>query len=97
MLVAIVVSPVEHEIARDAQARANGNPNDGQESEQECADENEMWHRTPAGGFCCTQLQHFDPSKSRTPYPLVVIPRHPKSRVDLLILLCPLQYRASPQ
>jgi hypothetical protein len=42
VLVAIVVSPVEDEVAGDAQARANGNPDDGQEGEQECAGENQM-------------------------------------------------------
>jgi hypothetical protein len=42
VLVAIVVSPVEHEVAGDAQARTDGNPDDGQKGQQECAGENKM-------------------------------------------------------
>jgi hypothetical protein len=47
MLVAFVVGPIEHEVTGDAQAGANGNPDDGQEGEQESAGENKMWHRPP--------------------------------------------------
>jgi hypothetical protein len=45
LLVGIVISPVEHEVARDAQARANGNPDDGKHGEHERAGEKEVCHR----------------------------------------------------
>jgi hypothetical protein len=47
--------------------------------------------------LCRNQLRHFRPSKFRALYPLVVIPWHPESLVNLLILLGSLQYCPGPQ
>jgi hypothetical protein len=47
LIAIVVVSPTEHEVAGNAQARADGNAHDGQKREQECAGENKTWHRAP--------------------------------------------------
>jgi len=67
LLIAIVVSSIEHEVARDAQARADGRRNDGQEGEQQHAGENKMWHRAPAGGCVAVNCVILRPASS-SPY-----------------------------
>jgi hypothetical protein len=70
LLVGIVISPVEHEVARDAQARANGNPDDGQQGEHERAGEKEVCHKctqaAPVGGCVAVNCDIFVPASPAT-------------------------------